>query len=113
MNIDLDLVVKVATFVLALGSVVFTFFATRREDVDIQFETGSKRMENYEARLVALEVVVNNMPGKDEMHQLQLMMTEMAGDMKAVREGMRGLRDGQLRQESILGRHEDHLRENS
>ena len=117
MNIDVDLLLKAGGFLLSVGAIVFTLFANRRKDLDVQFEAanerfkaGSDRMDEQDLKILTLQSTVNNMPGKDEMHQLQLMMTEMAGDMKAVREGMRGLRDGQARQESILGRHEDHLR---
>jgi Protein of unknown function (DUF2730) len=110
MNIDVDLLLKIASFVLSVGAILYTLYATRRKDVDVRFKAGSDRMDSQEMRILALESTVQNMPGKDEMHQLQLTMTEMAGDLKAVREGMSGLRAGQARQESILGRHEDHLR---
>lgn len=110
MNIDLDLLLKVGGFLLSVGAIGFTLYATRRKDVDVRFKAGAKRMDAQDVKILTLETAVKNLPGKDEMHQLQLMMTEMAGDMKAVREGMRGLRDGQARQENILSRHEDHLR---
>ncbi|PHQ70320.1 MAG: hypothetical protein COB93_05755 [Sneathiella sp.] len=88
-------------------TVLFTF---DKDDLEMEETDRVVGMDEQDLKILTLQSTVNNMPGKDEMHQLQLMMTEMAGDMKAVREGMRGLRDGQARQESILGRHEDHLR---
>lgn len=104
-TVSLSLIVSVAT-------VVFAWFRTRRHDVDERFASGSKKLADLEKRLSAAEMAMLALPGKDDMHQLQLMMAEMAGDMKAIRATMRSLGESVARQEGIVSRHEDHMREN-
>ena len=111
MNVDLDQLLKVANLLLAVGAILFTLYATRRKDVDVRFKAGSDRMDGHNLRLQALETTIQMMPDKDDQHRLQLTMTEMAGDMKAMRATMRGLADSQSRLEGIVGRHEDYMRD--
>jgi hypothetical protein len=49
------------------------------------------------------------MPAKDDMHQLQISLTSMAGDMRELRAVIRGNNDVMVRLETIVTRHEDHL----
>jgi Protein of unknown function (DUF2730) len=105
MTLTLPLLVSVATL-------VFAWFRTRRQDVDERFAAGSKKLADLEKRLSTTEMSVRQMPGKDDIHQLQLMMAEMGGDMKAMRVNMKAVADSLVRQEAISARHEEYLREN-
>lgn len=62
-------------------------------------------------RIRDLENTVATMPGKDDMHQLQLQLSTMSGDMKALLVGMDAVKESQDRLHSIVSRHEDHLRD--
>jgi hypothetical protein len=70
-------------------------------------------MDELNLRLAAAEQSIATMPGKDDLHGLQLTLAEMAGEMKAIRVSVRGVAESQGRLESIVTRHEDYLRENS
>lgn len=100
------------SLVMSVAVMVFTWFRTRRQDVDERFKAGSDRMRALEGRTAALEQTVDSMPGKDELHRIELHMERMTGEMKAMSASQRGTNDILRRLESIVSRHEDHLLEN-
>lgn len=115
-GVTLDLVLLqrasgLLSFVLSVGAVIYTFFANRRKDVERRFHEGSKRMDRHDLRLQALEQDVMAMPGKDDLHRVEMSLGEIAGDMKAISATMVGMSQSIQRTEKIVGRHEDHLRE--
>jgi len=99
-------------FLLTAAAMLFTWFRTRRSGVDERFKAGSKRMADLELRVQAVELSLGTMPDKDDMHSLQLMLSEMGGDMKAMRATMRSVAESQGRLEIVTTRHEDYMREN-
>jgi len=109
---DVDTLIKIASFLMSVGAIFYAWFATRRKDVDKRLKEGSDKMDGHELRIQALEQVTSQLPDKDQHHELRLTLAEMAGDMKAMRATMRGMSESMTRTESIVGRHEDHLREN-
>ena len=71
---------------------MFAWFRTRRSAVDERFKTGSDRMNRHETRISKLESEVLAMPGKDDMHQLQMELVKQTGSldkMQAVMDGGR------------------------
>lgn len=117
MNINPDLALKVISVALSLGAIIYAWFATRNKDVDDRFDsiderfhTGSKRMDAHDLDILALQKTVASQPDKDDFHQLQLMMVEMGGDMKAMLQSMDSLGNGQKRLERTVGSHENFLR---
>ena len=100
------------SLVMSVAVMVFTWFRTRRQDVDERFKAGSDRMRAMEAQLAALQQTVDAMPGKDDLHRIELHMERMTGEMKAMSASQRGTNDILRRLESIVSRHEDHLLEN-
>lgn len=109
MNLDLDTIIKLASLGLSLGAVVFTFFATRKKDVEHRFELGRKTFADHELRIAALETAQLNMPKNTDLHRLELTLSEIGGDMKALRATMRGMSESMARTEAIVNRHEAHL----
>ena len=82
---------------------------TWRKDIERRFQEGSKRMDRHDLRLQALEQTVQGMPGKDDMHRLELQLSEIAGDMKGMSATMLGMSQSMARTEKIVGRHDEHL----
>ncbi|UWQ76815.1 DUF2730 domain-containing protein [Leisingera sp. M658] len=99
------------SYAVALGCVIYTWFATRRSNVDARFKIGSDRMNDLDKRIQAAEQKLSTMPEKDDIHSLQLLLTEMGGELKAVRTSIRAIAESQTRLEHISSRHEDYLRE--
>ncbi|MGS4945185.1 DUF2730 family protein [Meridianimarinicoccus sp. RP-17] len=116
MTLDLDTFIRIATFVMSVGAMVAAWIATRRKDVDVRFdglaekiESQRARIEAAEARLSRVEQQVESMPGRGELHRLELTLTQMAGNLSTISESMNGQREIMKRLENIVTRHEDHL----
>ena len=54
MALDLDTGLKLASFLLSVGAIIFAFISNRRKDTDERFKDGSKRMDRHDMRIVAL-----------------------------------------------------------
>ncbi|MGC9368693.1 MAG: DUF2730 family protein [Paracoccaceae bacterium] len=109
MTLDLDLALKLASFALSVAAMVYAFFVNRRKDVDERFAEGSKRMDRHAAQIAELQQTVRSMPGKDEMHDLQLAIERQTGALNTMRAVMEGNNKVMERLEEIVSRHEDHL----
>ena len=118
MIVDPDLTLKILGIAIPLATVIYTWFATRRKDVDSDFkavaarlDTGSKRMDQHDLEIQALTHSVSSLPAKEDVHQLQLTMTGMGGDMKAMLVEMKTLTEGQNRIQRTVDGHEKYMRE--
>jgi hypothetical protein len=100
---------SVAGFLLAIATAVYTFFATRRAKVDERFKAGSDRMDRHELRLHALEQTVQGLPSREDIHKIELSMSNIAGTMGRMEAVMEGNAQIMQRLETIVTRHEDHL----
>ncbi|MBB96940.1 MAG: hypothetical protein CML68_20375 [Rhodobacteraceae bacterium] len=112
MTFDLDSLYRVLSLVGLIMSTValaYSWFANRRKDVDRRFYEGSKRMDRHDLRLQALEQGLGTLPGREDLHRLELHLSGMSGDMKAMTATMEGMAESMARTEKIVGRHEDHL----
>lgn len=115
MTVDIDAIYRfmaIISTLMSTGAVVFAWFAGRRKDVDRRLHEGSKRMDHQDLRIQALEQEVREMPDKSDLHGVELKLSEIAGDMKAMSASMRGMHESLQRTEGIVSRHEDHLRGN-
>ncbi|MGB2200386.1 MAG: DUF2730 family protein [Pseudooceanicola atlanticus] len=113
MSIDLDFLSRILGLIslaVSVGAAIYAWFASRRKDVDRRLDDGSKRMDRHELRLQAVEQTVQTMPGKDDMHRLELHLSEISGDMRAISATMVAMSESLKRTENIVSRHEDHLR---
>ena len=112
-TVNVDLLYKIAglvSIVISITAMLVTVLGNRRKDIDRRFRDGSKRMDTHDLRLQALEQDVRSMPGKDDLHRLELQLSGIAGDMKAISASMVGMAQSINRTEKIVGRHEEHLR---
>ena len=117
MSIDWKVIIDAAQFLFTIGVLVFTFFATRRKDVDTRldqanerFTEGSRRMDRIDSRVTGLERTIEALPGKDDVHALTLTLAEVRGDLKAQNATLDAMAESLKRTENIVTRHEDHLR---
>ena len=120
MILDPDLALKFLGLIMSLGAVIYTWFATRRKDVDSDFkavaarlDAGSKRMDQHDLEIQALIQTVSSLPDKEDMHRLELTMSAINGEIKAIGAHMGAQRDVMRRLETVVTRHEDHLIEGS
>lgn len=90
------------TTMFSFGSLLWTIFSgpSRRN---------SAKLETHEVRLMGIEQTLRMMPAKQELHDLELVMARLQGEMKTMSETMRGQSEIMRRVEALVGRHEDHL----
>lgn len=100
--VDFDLWLKIANFALVIAVGLYTFFATRRKDVDLRIERLEQRLSDADARLSAATP-------REEFHSLALVISEMRGDVRASSAELRGIKDLMVRLENGVARHEEHL----
>ncbi|MCA8880374.1 MAG: DUF2730 family protein [Rhodobacteraceae bacterium] len=107
----LDLAIKVGTFMISIAAMVVAWFASRSKHVDTRIEAGAKRLDDLDRRTQTLEQVIQTLPGKDDLHSLEIGMTKISGQLDVMTEAMSGHREIMKRLETIVSRHEDHLLE--
>lgn len=110
---DLLLWVSALALILSFGTTVWTIFSgPSRKNAD---RIAEMRLEiNAQAmRLASLEQAMINVPKTNDIHQLELAMTRLQGEMKNVSTAMQGQSQIMERLETIVGRHENHLLDGS
>lgn len=107
--IDLALIKDLLSVGMPVGSIVYTFIATRRKDVDRRIDELNARLDRQDRRLASVEQGVSLQPGKEELHAIQLEIARMGGQLGRVEAVMEGNAKIMERLEKIVGRHEDHL----
>jgi len=104
-----DTAAKLGALVLSSISLIYTWFATRRKDVDKRFADGAKRMDGHDLDIQALQQTVSSLPAKEDVHRMELAMSEVSGELKAIGAHIASQRDVMRRLETVVTRHEDHL----
>ncbi|KJZ21839.1 DUF2730 family protein [Tritonibacter mobilis] len=101
---------------VSLCTTVFAWFASRRSNVearfqrvDERFKEGSDRMDRQEGRIARAEQSIQSLPGKDDIHQIELSLANLAGTLQRVEAVMEGNQKIMSRLETVVTRHEDHL----
>lgn len=108
-EIDFDTFLKLASFLLSVSAMVYAFFVNRKKDTDERFAAGSKRMDKHDTDIASLKQSVRSMPGKDDIHALQLEAVKQTGALREMQAVMDGNAKIMSRLETIVSRHEDHL----
>ena len=112
MTVDVSLLNQIAGvlgFCIAVASMIFTFFATRSKATEERFKTGSDRMDRHDKRLQTLEQTVQALPGREDIHNIEIHVERMAGEMGRVTAVMEAQTKLMERLERVVTRHEDHL----
>ncbi|MDE4175787.1 DUF2730 family protein [Phaeobacter sp. PT47_59] len=104
---------------VSLCTTIFAWIATRRSNVearfarvDERFKEGSDRMDRQEGRIARVEQSVQSLPSKDDLHQIELTLANVAGTMQRMEAVMEGNQNIMARLETVVTRHEDHLLNN-
>jgi predicted nucleic acid-binding Zn-ribbon protein len=77
--------------------------------VAAQHETVMDRLAAQVERIGNVEQALRAIPDKEELHELEIAMTRLQGEMATMSEAMRGQSEIMKRLEALVGRHEDHL----
>lgn len=97
------------TLVISILTMIYSFLATRRKDIEERFKQGSTRMADQIRRIEAIEATIRTMPGKDDLHAVQLELARMGGSLDKIEAVIGGNSQIMQRLEAIVSRHEQHL----
>lgn len=108
MNFTFDLTVTLSLVVTIVAAFV-GWVRMRNSAVDKRIDACGERLDRHEHRIQATEQSLQNMPGREDLHNLSLAISEMRGDMREVRAAMQGQGQIMARLETVVSRQEDHL----
>lgn len=94
---------------VSFSSVIWTIFSGPARRNGTRLDQQAARLDAHELRLGAMEYAISAIPAKEDLHELELAMTRLQGEMKTMSEAMRGQGEIMKRVESLVARHEDHL----
>lgn len=103
--------ITVATFLSALLSGIYTFFATRQKDTEKRFKESDTKIDAVVKRVDKLENSVEALPSKEDFHKLDVALARMTGDIRSLGVMLEGQGEIMTRLERVVTRHEDHLLE--
>lgn len=81
----------------------------RLAETETRLLEAERGMERNSAQIAALSQTVNAMPGHSALHQLEITLTSMRGDLREMSAVMEGNAKVMARLEMVVTRHEDHL----
>lgn len=97
---------------VALATTVWNFVSSGSRANAKKIADHEREMASLKLRVQVLEGEIKSMPGVSDLHKLEMVLSEMRGDLKAMGATMRGMSESLSRTEDIVTRHEDHLRKN-
>lgn len=104
-------IINVGTLIWNIISSPARAAAKAISDVSDHVDSLGKRADGHDLRLAALEQTQRALPSAGDLHELELAMAELKGEMKTMSAVIRGQSDIMQRLENIVGRHEQHLLE--
>lgn len=102
MQFDFDIAWKVLTALFSAAAMVIAYMRTRNRESEA-------RMDGHEARLQRLESHAEGAPTKDDLHELTVAVTQLAGEIAVLRQKVDGQGAIMTRIEATVGRHDAHL----
>lgn len=91
------------------GTVIWNIFSGPSKKNGARLDAMAVTMTAVEARVATIEQAHRALPSKDDIHELELSMERLKGEMKTLSQVMSGQAQITERMEAILNRHEDHL----
>jgi hypothetical protein len=95
--------------ILSFGTNIWNIIGSSARKNGARIEEMGKRLDQTDNRLNSLEHTLRGMPGKDDIHGVQVALSEMRGDLRVMQASMIGNTEIMKRLETIVTRHEDHL----
>lgn len=95
--------------VLSLAAMLFAWFRTRRQDVDERFSEVQSQLKQQAEHIQRAEIQLQGVPGRNDLHELQLAMVAQTGELKELRAILEANGKMMERVTEVVTRHEDHL----
>ncbi len=91
------------------GTVIWNIFSGPSKQNGIRLDAMAATMTSVQERVAAIELTQRALPSKDDIHELEMSMERLKGEMGTLGQAMKAHADNASRVEAILTRHEDHL----
>ncbi|HEY2070697.1 MAG TPA: DUF2730 family protein [Rhizomicrobium sp.] len=82
---------------------VYILRAAAKDEISDALASVEKKVTDHEGRLIRLEERIHAMPQSDDFKEMSKLVSEMAGDIKALSAEMHSLHEGQTRTERSIG----------
>ena len=96
---------------LSVGTAVWTIFSGPSKKNASRLDEHGKRLDDHELRISRVEQSQAALPTASNMHELEIAMTRLQGEIKTMSAVMEGQSAIMMRLESIVSRHDTHLLE--
>lgn len=90
-------------------TVIWNIFSGPSKKNGARLDAMAQTMSALDQRVSAMELTQRAMPSKDDIHELELTMSNLRGDMNTMSEAMKGQSAIMARMEAIVARHDNHL----
>lgn len=94
---------------LTFGLTVWNLMASGSRANTKAIDENKARLDRHEARLSSAEQTLKGLPGREDVHKMQLSITELGGFLREMRAEMKGTSEIIKRIEFAVDRHESHL----
>lgn len=99
--------------ILSVATAIWTIFSGPSKKNGERIAAVTLRLDDHGLRLSAVEQAQKSLPKTSDMHELELAMTRLQGEIKTMSAVMTGQSQIMERLEAIVGRHENHLLDGS
>lgn len=94
---------------ISFCSVIWTIFSGPSRRNSTRLDEHGKRLDQHELRISGVEQSQRQLPSTQDMHELELAMEGLKGEIKTMSAVMAGQSAIMERLEAIVSRHENHL----
>ncbi len=94
---------------LSFGTAIWTVFSGPSRKNAARLDALGSKLDDLTLRVSRVEIAQTALPTKGDMHELELAMERLKGEMATMSQAMNGHVQILQRLEAIVGRHEDHL----
>lgn len=108
---DLGPTLALTLAALNIVNILYTWWRTRDQNVEARFRTGSERMDRIDNRLASVEQTLRGAATKEDMHQVQLGLATLGGELREIRAMQAASAEHGKRQDIVLTRLEQFLLE--
>lgn len=108
MNFTFDTTISLGLIVTLVGAII-GWVRMQMKRIDTRIDICNERLDRHEARISLNEQALQVLPKKDELHQVNVILERVAGDMREMRALMSGQQQIMARLETVVSRQEDHL----
>ncbi|MCF1744637.1 DUF2730 family protein [Paradevosia shaoguanensis] len=95
-------VISVATGLISIGTMIYVWLTSQSKVNEADIRDLHKKVSEQDGRLQGFENALKNMPDKDTVHDLDMKVSELNGQIRVVSESMKAVERTAQRIENFL-----------